>query len=71
MISLHFTEIVGLTDAGLVFGWLPIQLAYDLSYTIVAIVLLYWVYTVAPDVPADLTEPSEDERAVVRGEQND
>lgn len=52
MTGLHFTEFVGLMDAGLLGGWLPIQLAYDLGYTLLSVVVLYWIYTMAPDVPA-------------------
>jgi len=48
MILLHHTSLLGLTDAGLLFGWLPVQLAYDLAYTLLSVLLLYWVYTVAP-----------------------
>ena len=48
MVLLHETSLLGLMDAGLLFGWLPIQLAYDIGYSILAVLLLYWVYTVAP-----------------------
>ena len=63
MTALHFTELVGLMDAGLLFNWLPIQLAYDLVYTLVAVVILYWVYTVAPDIPEEFQEPATGERS--------
>ncbi|GGN10367.1 hypothetical protein [Halarchaeum nitratireducens] len=49
MVVLHFTELFGLLDAGLLFGWLPMQFAYDLAYTVLAVVLLYGVYRMAPD----------------------
>jgi uncharacterized membrane protein len=48
MVILHHSSVLGLMDAGLLFGWLPIQLAFDLAYTILAVILLYWVYTVSP-----------------------
>lgn len=53
MTALHHTGLLGLTDAGLLFGWLPVQYAYDLGYTVLAVVLLYWVYTLSPDVSAE------------------
>ena len=61
MVLLHHTSLFGLTDAGLLFGWLPIQLAYDLAYTVLAVLLLYWVYMVAPkgEERDDVSTPNE------------
>lgn len=51
MTLLHFTELLGLMDAGLLFGWLPVQFAYDIGYSFVAVGLLYWIYLIAPKAP--------------------
>ncbi len=52
MIVLIESSIFGLYGSEhLVFGWLPIQLAYDIFYTLVlAPVFLYLVYRQTPDI---------------------
>lgn len=63
MVILHQSELLGLMDAGLLFGWLPVQLAYDISFLLVGSVIVYWITTVVsatPDEhsPTDQTEES-------------
>lgn len=62
MTVLHFTELFGLLNAGLLFGWLPIQFAYDLVYTVLATVLLYVVYRMAPDVTSGTNDAVDADR---------
>lgn len=53
MIVAHHSELFGLMDAGLLFGWLPIQLVYDVGYLLVGVLILYWMagqITENPDV---------------------
>lgn len=52
LILLHESSLVGLMDAGVVLGWLPTQLAYDIVYVAASTGLLYWMYTtLAPEQP--------------------
>lgn len=54
MVVLHQSELLGLMDSqALIFGWLPIQIAYDIAYLIAGIVILSVMYVVAPEPPAD------------------
>ena len=65
MTLLHFTEVIGLTNAGLLLGWLPVQLAYDMTYTVLSVILLYGVYRISPAVSAEYkpTTAEPDERS--------
>ncbi len=63
MVILHQSELLGLMDAGLLFGWLPVQLAYDISFLLVGSVIVYWITTVVSATPdeygsTDQTEES-------------
>lgn len=53
MVLLHQSELFGLMDAGVIFGWMPVQFAYDVGYSLFAVVLLYWTYIICPDPPAE------------------
>lgn len=54
MVVLHQSELLGLMDSqALLFGWLPAQVAYDIGYLLVGVVILSVMYVVAPDPPAD------------------
>ncbi|WP_049990220.1 hypothetical protein [Natrinema salifodinae] len=54
MVVLHQSELFGLMDAQtLLFGWLPIQIAYDIAFLLVGVVILSVMYVVAPEPPAD------------------
>lgn len=54
MVVFHQSELVGLMDSTmLVFGWLPAQLAYDIAYALVGFGILYVMYVVAPEPPAE------------------
>lgn len=57
MVILHQSELLGLTDAGLLFGWLPVQLAYDISFLLVGVVILYGIALTMP-APPDEYGPS-------------
>ncbi|QLG61263.1 hypothetical protein [Halorarum salinum] len=62
MVFLHQSEFLGLMDAGtLVFGWLPIQLAFDIGFNLVGVLILYAMYRAAPTPPAAF-EPTREER---------
>lgn len=57
MILLHQSELLGLMNAGLLFGWLPVQLAYDILFLLVGVLVLYWIATTIPDTDVrNLTE---------------
>lgn len=61
MIVLHQSEFVGLMDStGLVFGWLPMQLAYDIAFNLVGVGILYALYRAAPKPPAEYEPTRED-----------
>lgn len=61
MIVLHQSEFLGLVDTTtLVFGWLPLQLAYDVLFNLVGVVVLYAMYRAAPTPPAGLEPTKED-----------
>jgi hypothetical protein len=51
MVILHHSTLLGLMNAGLLFGWLPVQLAYDISYLLVGVVILYWIAATMPATP--------------------
>lgn len=54
MVVLHQSELLGLMNSqALVFGWLPVQIAYDIAYLLVGVGILSVMYVVAPDPPAD------------------
>lgn len=54
MIVLHQSELLGLMDSQtLVFGWLPMQVAYDIAFLLVGVVILSVMYVVAPEPPAE------------------
>lgn len=55
MVVLHQSELVGLLDSTtLVGGWLPAQLAYDVAFNLAGVVVLYAMYRLAPEPPADV-----------------
>lgn len=63
MVILHQSELLGLMDAGLLFGWLPVQLAYDFAFLFVGSIIVYWITTVVAATPdksgsTDQTEES-------------
>lgn len=54
MVVLHQSELLGLMDSTiLVFGWIPAQMAYDIAYLLVGVVILAVMYVVAPEPPAE------------------
>jgi hypothetical protein len=53
MVILHHSSLLGLMDAGLLFGWLPVQLAYDISFLLVGVVILYGIAQTMPATPAE------------------
>jgi hypothetical protein len=53
MVILHHSSLLGLMDAGLLFGWLPVQLAYDISFLLVGVVILYGIALTMPATPAE------------------
>ncbi len=54
MIVLHQSELLGLMNAQtLLFGWLPLQIAYDIAFLLIGVVILSVMYVVAPEPPAD------------------
>lgn len=54
MVVLHQSELLGVMDSqALVFGWLPIQIAYDIAYLLVGVGILSAMYVMAPDPPAE------------------
>jgi uncharacterized membrane protein YuzA (DUF378 family) len=54
MVVFHQSGLFGLIDSTtLVFGWLPAQLAYDIAYLLVGFGILYAMYIVAPEPPAE------------------
>lgn len=61
MVVAHQSELFGLMDVGLLFGWLPIQLAYDVGFLFVGVAILYWMsgkLTENPDIDAQTQEAS-------------
>ena len=53
MVILHQSELLGLMDAGLLFSWLPVQLAYDISFLLVGVVILYGIALTMPATPTE------------------
>lgn len=52
MVVLRQSELLGLmNNTVLVFGWLPMQLAYDILFGLVAAVIAYAIYREAPEPP--------------------
>lgn len=65
MIPLQQSELLGLMSSQyLVGGWLPLQLAYDFSYQLVGVVILYAMYRMAPSPPPEF-EPTVTEQSSV------
>lgn len=51
MVLLAESSFFGVADSSiLLFGWLPIQLGYDITYTIISIGVLYMIAQQVPDV---------------------
>lgn len=64
MVVLHQSELLGLMSSqALIFGWLPIQVAYDIAYLLVGVGILSVMYVVAPDPPAAYDAKVEDDVA--------
>lgn len=62
MVVLHQSELLGLMGTTtLLFGWLPLQLAYDILFGLVAVVVAYGIYRVAPDPPEEYRGSDETE----------
>lgn len=61
MVVLHHSGLLGLMNAGLLFGWVPIQLAYDVVYLLLGIGILYWIATMVPDGPEEQPSTIPDE----------
>ncbi|RQH02322.1 hypothetical protein EA472_03205 [Natrarchaeobius oligotrophus] len=54
MIPLHQSELLGLMSTStLVFGWIPLQLAYDVTLILSGVVILYAMYRMAPEPPEE------------------
>jgi hypothetical protein len=53
MVILHHSSLLGLMDAGLLFGWLPVQLAYDILFLLAGVVILYGIALTMPATPAE------------------
>lgn len=52
MIVLHQSELVGLFGStAIVFGWLPVQIAYDMVFNLVGFGILVVMYYLAPTPP--------------------
>ncbi len=52
MVVLHQSQFLGLMDSTtLVFGWLPMQIAYDAVFNVIGIGILYVLYRAAPEPP--------------------
>ena len=52
MVVAHLSELFGLMDATtLVFGWVSAQIAYDVAYVLVGVIILAVMYLVAPEPP--------------------
>lgn len=55
MVVLRQSELVGLMNSTtLVFGWIPMQLAYDIAFGLVSALIVYAIYRAAPE-PPDVT----------------
>lgn len=63
MVILHQSELLGLMDAGLLFGWLPVQLAYDISFLLISVIVLYWIATTVPATPDEYGPNSQAEES--------
>lgn len=61
MVILHQSELLGLMDAGLLFGWLPVQIAYDISFLLVGVLILYWIAMIVPATPDEYGPSSQAE----------
>lgn len=64
MVVLHHSELLGLMNAGLVFEWVPVQLAYDILYLFIGVIILYWIARIAPDGPEENTSVTQGETSV-------
>lgn len=53
MAILHQSELLGLMNAGLLFGWLPAQLTYDILFLFVSVVVLYGIALSMPAAPPE------------------
>lgn len=61
MITIHQSQFLGLMDStALVFGWLPMQLAYDIAFNLVGVGILYAMYRAAPE-PPETHEPTREQ----------
>lgn len=69
LIILRQSELFGLYDSTvLVFGWLPIQLAYDAALLLLAVVIGYAFYTQVPEPRIEeVEEPTVDPETIVQG----
>lgn len=59
MIPLHQSELFGLMEStAIVLGWIPAQIAFDIAFNIIAIVILILMYYLAPK-PSEKHRPEE------------
>lgn len=65
MVVLHHSALLGLMDAGLLFGWVPVQLAYDVVYLLLGVGILYWIAAMVPDGPEEHASTMADESSSV------
>lgn len=65
MVVAHHSSLLGLMDAGLLFGWLPIQLTYDIAYLLVGVGILVWIARKIPDPTEEYASPTRTEEKKV------
>lgn len=52
MVVLHHSELVGLYDSTtILFGWIPMQIAYDMAFNVIGFAILVVMYYLAPTAP--------------------
>lgn len=69
MIPFHQSEIFGLMSTStVIFGWLPLQLAYDVAYMLVGVGILFIMYQVAPEHES-LSQKGSEETQPMDGDQ--
>lgn len=60
MIVVHQSQFLGLMDSTtLVFGWLPMQIAYDALFNLAGVGILYVLYRAAPE-PSEVYDVNEE-----------
>jgi hypothetical protein len=67
MVVLHHTSFTPIySSTYLVFGWIPVQIAYDIALLLVSMIVLFGMYKASPDTPPKFETSDEPDPEVTK-----